>query len=74
LRNLDNSEIQNRFVALENVDDNMDIDRAWEIIRRNIKVLTRENLGYYELRLYRAQCDEQCSKYYMKEEAKLQWM
>jgi hypothetical protein len=29
--------IKNRFAALENFDDNMDMNRAWENIRENIK-------------------------------------
>jgi hypothetical protein len=31
-------EISNRFTALENLDDNVDINRAWETIRENIKI------------------------------------
>jgi hypothetical protein len=30
--------ISNRFAALENLDDNVDINRAWENIRENIKI------------------------------------
>jgi hypothetical protein len=29
--------ITNRFAALENFDDNVDMNRAWENIRENIK-------------------------------------
>jgi hypothetical protein len=28
----------NRFTALENCNDNEDIDRAWEFIRNNMKI------------------------------------
>jgi hypothetical protein len=31
-------EISNRFAALENLDDDVDINRAWEAIRENIKI------------------------------------
>jgi hypothetical protein len=30
--------IKNNFAALENLDDNEDINRAWETIRENIKI------------------------------------
>jgi hypothetical protein len=31
-------EISNRFAALENLDDEVDINRAWETVRQNIKI------------------------------------
>jgi hypothetical protein len=33
------------------MDDNVDINRAWEIIVEDMNILTKENLGYYELNL-----------------------
>jgi hypothetical protein len=39
-------EISNKFVALENLDAEMDINGAWETIRENIKISARESLGY----------------------------
>jgi hypothetical protein len=38
--------ISNKFAALENVDGDVDINRAWGSIRDNIKFSTTENLGY----------------------------
>jgi hypothetical protein len=38
--------ISNRFAALENLVDDMDINRAWETIRENIKISDNESLGY----------------------------
>jgi hypothetical protein len=32
------AEISNRFAALENLDTEIDINRAWETIRGNIKI------------------------------------
>jgi hypothetical protein len=43
-------EISNRFTALENLDDDVDISRAWETIRENIKISAKESLGYCELK------------------------
>jgi hypothetical protein len=39
--------ITNRFAALENFDDNVDMNRAWESIRENIKTSAKESLGHY---------------------------
>jgi hypothetical protein len=40
--------ISNRFPALENFDDDdVDISRAWENIRENLKASSTECLGYY---------------------------
>jgi hypothetical protein len=58
LRKLDNVdvkekyqvEISNRFSALENLDESLDINNAWEIIRENIKTSAKENLGYHRLK------------------------
>jgi hypothetical protein len=41
-------EISNRFAALENLDTDVNINRAWETIRENIKISAKESLGYYE--------------------------
>jgi uncharacterized FlaG/YvyC family protein len=43
-------EISNRFTVLENLDAEVDINRAWETIRENIKFSAKQNLGYYELK------------------------
>jgi hypothetical protein len=43
-------EISNRFASLENLDDEVDINRAWVTIRQNIKISAKESLGYYELK------------------------
>jgi len=36
-------EITNRFAALENLSDGEDINRAWEIIKENIKTSAEES-------------------------------
>jgi hypothetical protein len=41
--------ITNRFAALENRDDNVHMNTAWENIRENIKTSAKESLGNYEL-------------------------
>jgi hypothetical protein len=42
-------EISNRFVALENLNESMDINSAWESIRENTKISAKENLRYHRL-------------------------
>jgi hypothetical protein len=41
--------IKNKFTALENLDDNGDINRAWETIRENIRISAKESIGLCEL-------------------------
>jgi hypothetical protein len=41
--------ITNRFAALENFDDNLDMNRAWENIIENVKTSAKESQGHYEL-------------------------
>jgi hypothetical protein len=43
-------EITNRFAALENLDTEVDVIKAWETIRENINISAKESLGYYELK------------------------
>jgi hypothetical protein len=43
-------EISNMFAALENLDTEVDVNKAWETIRGNIKISAKESLGYYELK------------------------
>jgi hypothetical protein len=40
--------IKNKFAALENLDDNGDINRAWETIRENIRISAKESIGLCE--------------------------
>jgi len=43
------TQISNRFAALENLNDSKDINRAWENIKENIKTTAKESVGLYEL-------------------------
>jgi hypothetical protein len=46
------------FVALEDLDINMEIKSAWEMIRENIKTLAKKSLGVYELKQHKPWFDE----------------
>ena len=39
--------LSSRFVALENLQDSEDINRAWEHIKETIKSSAKESLGLY---------------------------
>jgi hypothetical protein len=55
-------EISNRFAALENLDTEGDVNKAWENIRENIKFFAKESLGYYEVKKNKPCFDEGCSQ------------
>jgi hypothetical protein len=38
-------EISNTFAVLENLDERLDINSAWESIKNTIKTSAKENLG-----------------------------
>jgi hypothetical protein len=46
-------EISNRFAAKENLGDDVDINGAGETIRESIKILAKESLGCYELKMHK---------------------
>jgi hypothetical protein len=47
---------------LENLDTEVDVNKAWETIRENIKISAKESLGYYEVKKNKPWFDEGCSK------------
>jgi hypothetical protein len=53
--------ITNRFAALENFDNDVVMNRAWENIRENIKASAEESLGHYELQQHKPWFDDECS-------------
>jgi hypothetical protein len=60
---------------LENLDDEVGINRAWEMIRENIKIAAKERLRYYELKKHMPWLGEGCSKLLdQRKQAKLQWL
>ncbi|PNF24934.1 hypothetical protein B7P43_G09364, partial [Cryptotermes secundus] len=68
-------DISNRFVALENLETEVDVNKAWEIMRENIKMSAKESLGYYEPKKHKPWFNEGCSKLLdQRKHAKLQWL
>jgi 50S ribosomal subunit-associated GTPase HflX len=68
-------EMSNRFTALEHLDTEVDINRAWETVSENIKISAKESVGYDELKKHKPWFDEGCSKLLDKgKQVKLQWL
>jgi hypothetical protein len=68
-------EVSNRFAALEDLDKEVEINSAWEIIRENIKISAKESLGYCELKKHKPWFEEAGSKLVdQRKQAKLQWL
>jgi hypothetical protein len=60
---------------LEDLDAEMEINIAREIMRDNIKISAKESLGFFELKKYRPWFDEGYSKLVDRtKQAKLQWL
>jgi len=53
------TEITNRFAALENLNDDEDVDRTWENIKENIQISAKESLGLHELKHNKSWFDEE---------------
>jgi hypothetical protein len=63
------------FAALENLEDNMDINRTWETIRENIRISVKERIGLCETKSYKPWFNEECLKLVdRRKQAKLQWL
>jgi hypothetical protein len=45
---------------MENLDDDMVINRDWETIKENIKISAKESIGYCELKKRKPWFDEGC--------------
>jgi hypothetical protein len=68
-------EITNRFAALENLDNDGDINRAWENIKESIQTSAREDLGLQESKQIKPWFDEECLGFLdRRKQAKMQWM
>jgi hypothetical protein len=68
-------EVSNRFAALEDLDTEVEINSAWEMIRENIKISAKESLGYFKMKKHKPWFDKGCSTLLdQRKEAKLQWL
>ena len=63
------SEISNRFAALENLSDSEDINKAWENIKENIKTSVKDSLGLQKLKHHKLQFSEECLGFFRSKKA-----
>jgi hypothetical protein len=57
------------------LDAEVEINSAWEMIIENIKISTKESLGYFEFNKHKPWIDEGCSKLLnQRKQAKWQWL
>ena len=59
-------EITNRFAALENLNDDKDIDKTWENIKKNIKTSAKQSLGLHKLKQNKLWFDEERLGFWIK--------
>ena len=68
-------DITNRFAALENLDVDEDVNRAWEIIKENIKTSAKWILGLHDWKQHKPWFDEECLDFLdQMKQAKMQWI
>jgi uncharacterized protein YaaR (DUF327 family) len=67
-------EVANRFAVLEELDRELEINSAWEIIRDN-KNFRKKSLSCCELKMHKPWFDQACSKLVdQRKQDKLQWL
>ena len=59
-------EITNRFAALENSDDDVDVNRNWEKIKENVQTSSKESLVLDEFKQNKPWFDEECLGFWIK--------
>ena len=59
-------EITSRFAALENLNDDQDVDRTWENIKENIQTSAKGTLGLHEFKQNKPWFDKECLVFWIK--------
>ena len=62
-------EITKSFAALENLNNDEDINRAWENIKENFKTSTKQNLGLNKWKQHKPCFREECLGFFRSKEA-----
>jgi len=70
------TEIINRFAALENLNDDEDVNRTWENINGDIQTSTKESQGLHKLKQHKPWFDEECLVFFLdqRKRDKMQWV
>ena len=67
-------ESSNRFAALGNLNDDVDINMAWENIKENMKTSAEVRVGLHELEHHTRWFDECLGFLDQRRQAKMQWV
>ena len=68
-------EITNRFAALDNLNGDENVNRAWENITEDIKTSAKESLGLHEWKQHKPWFDKECVDFLdQRKQAKMQWI
>jgi len=68
-------EITNRFAALENLNDDEDVNRTWVSIKEKIQTSAKESLGLHDFKQNKPWFDEECLGFLDKRMlTKMQWI
>ena len=59
-------EITNRFAALENLNDDKDVNMTWKNTKENIKTSVKESLGLHELKQNKPWFGDECLGFWIK--------
>jgi len=62
-------EITNRFAALENLNDDEDVNRTWENIKENVQTSAKGSMGLHEVKQNETWVDEDCLDIFGSKEA-----
>jgi hypothetical protein len=55
--------VSNRFAALDDLNAEVEINSAWEIVRKNINISAKESLGYYEFKKHKPWFEKDAQSY-----------
>jgi hypothetical protein len=67
--------IKMKFAALENLQDNGGISRAWDTIKQNTETSAKDSISHCELKHHKPWFDEECPKLAdQRKQAKLHWL
>ena len=68
-------EITNSFAALENLNVDEDVNRAWENIKENIKTSAKESLGLHKWKQHKPLFNKECVDFLdQRKQDKMQWI
>jgi hypothetical protein len=69
------NKIPKKYAALENLNNNEDINRPSENIKEKIKTSAKQRLSLYELKQHKPRFDDECLRFLnQRKQATMQWL